>query len=60
MLPKRNYNDLLDIPYNIENEYMKTDIFSHNDKYVIEIDLPGILKKDIRIDYENGYLTISA
>lgn len=60
MLPKKNYDDLLDIPFNFEREYMKTDIFSHDDKYVIEVDLPGILKKDIRIDYENGYLTISA
>ncbi len=59
MLPRKNY-DLLDIPFNMEHEYMKTDIFSHDDRYVIEIDLPGILKKDIRIDYENGYLTISA
>lgn len=59
MLPKRNYSDLFDIPFNIEHEYMKTDIFLHDNKYVIEMDLPGINKKDIRIDYENGYLTIS-
>ncbi len=58
MLQKQNYNELLDIPYNIEKEYMKTDIFSHDSRYVIEVDLPGILKKDIKIDYENGYLTI--
>ncbi len=59
MLQKENYNNLLDIPFNKEHEYMKTDIFLHNNRYVIEIDLPGINKKDIRIDYENGYLTIS-
>lgn len=58
MLQKQNYNDLLDIPFNLEKEYMKTDIFSHDSKYVMEIDLPGISKKDIKIDYENGYLTI--
>lgn len=61
MLPNNNnYNDLLDIPFNIEREYMRTDIFLHGDKYVIETDLPGINRKDIRIDYENGYLTIGA
>ena len=59
MLPKRNYIDLFDIPFNAEKEYMKTDIYVHEDKYIIEIDLPGIDKKDIKIDYENGYLTIS-
>lgn len=60
MLHKQNYNDLLDIPYNTEKEYMKTDIFSHDNRYVIEVDLPGINKKDVRVDYDNGYLTISA
>lgn len=63
MLPKRNYYlndyfDLFDNNYNREKEYMKTDIFEHNNKYIIETDLPGINKEDIKITYENGYLTI--
>jgi len=65
MLPKRNYYlndyfDLFDTPYNREKEYMKTDIFEHNNNYIIEMDLPGIKKEDIKIIYENGYLTIKA
>ena len=65
MLPKRNYYlndyfDLFDRNYSKEKEYMKTDIFESNNKYVIEIDLPGIKKEDIKINYENGYLTIKA
>lgn len=65
MLPKRNYYlndyfDLFDRNYSREKEYMKTDIFESNNKYVIEIDLPGIKKEDIKINYENGYLTIKA
>ena len=65
MLPKRNYYlndyfDLFDTEYNREKEYMKTDIFEHNNRYIIETDLPGIKKEDIKIIYENGYLTIKA
>ena len=65
MLPKRNYYlndyfDLFDKNYYQEKEYMKTDIYELNDKYVIETDLPGIKKENIKINYENGYLTIKA
>ena len=37
---------------------MKTDIFELNNKYILEIELPGIKKEDIKITYDNGYLTI--
>ncbi len=63
MLPKRNYYlndyfDMFNMPYNKEN--MKTDIYEKDNKYVLEIDLPGIKRENIKINYENGYLTISA
>jgi len=63
MLPKRNYYlndyfDLFDRNYYKEKEYMKTDIYEKENKYIIEIDLPGIKKENIKINYENGYLTI--
>lgn len=65
MLPKRNYylNDYFDLfntPYNREKEYMKTDIYEKNNSYILEIDLPGIKKENIKVNYENGYLTITA
>ena len=63
MLPRKNYylNDYFDMfsmPFN--QEYMKTDIYEKDNKYILEIDLPGIKKENIKINYENGYLTISA
>ncbi len=63
MLPRKNYylNDYFDIfnvPFN--KEYMKTDIYEKDSKYILEIDLPGIKKENIKINYENGYLTITA
>ena len=65
MLPKRNYylNDYFDIfnmPYPKELQYMKTDIYEKQNKYILEIDTPGIKKENIKIKYENGYLTITA
>ncbi len=65
MLSNRNYylNDYFDIfntAYAREKEYMKTDIYESDGKYYLEIDLPGIKKEHIKINYNNGYLTISA
>jgi HSP20 family protein len=65
MLPKRNYYlndyfDLFDNQHTKEKEYMKTDIYENNHQYIIETDLPGVKKENIKIIYENGYLTIKA
>ena len=65
MLPRKNYYlndyfDMFNMPYTREKEYMKTDIYELDNKYILEIDLPGIKKDNIKINYENGYLTISA
>lgn len=38
----------------------KTDIREESDRYVLEADLPGFKKDDIRIDLEDGFLTITA
>ena len=39
---------------------MKTDIKQENDSYVMDIELPGFDKKDIRISLKDGYLTVAA
>lgn len=65
MINKKNYylNDYFDLfnPNNTkEKEIMKTDIYEENNNYIIESNLPGISKENIKINYENGYLTIIA
>ena len=55
-----DYFTLIDSPFIKEREYMKTDIREYGNKYIMEIDLPGLNKEDITINYENGYLTIKA
>lgn len=36
-----------------------TDILEEDDKYILNMDLPGIEKKDVKISYANGQLTVS-
>jgi len=38
----------------------KVDVSDQGDKYVIEADLPGMDKENVKIEYDNKYLTISA
>ena len=41
-------------------QLMKTDIQEDENKYLLEVDLPGYNKEDIKIDVTDGYLTINA
>lgn len=53
-----DYFDFFNLPFSRNREYMKTDIYEKGNKYVFDIDLPGLKKENICINYENGYLTI--
>ena len=39
---------------------MKTDVRETKDGYEVFVDLPGFKKEDVKLDLENGYLTITA
>ena len=39
---------------------MNCDIYEKEGKYNVVLDIPGFDKKDIKIDVENGYLTVKA
>ena len=41
-------------------KYMRTDIKETDDAYRMEVELPGMDKKDIHIDLKDGYLSITA
>lgn len=67
MIPRRRNNyDLWDEMFNDpfftgeSNKIMKTDIKEKKDKYLIEMDLPGYEKDNIKIEIEDGYLSIHA
>ncbi|ATO42781.1 Hsp20/alpha crystallin family protein [Loigolactobacillus coryniformis] len=42
------------------NDTMRTDIKESDQAYTATIDLPGVDKKDLKIDYQNNILTVSA
>jgi len=64
LVPRRNF-DLFDDFFDDnffnkkEKNFMKTDIKEKKDKYIIEMDLPGFEKENIKIELNNGYLTIT-
>lgn len=66
MIPRRNDFGLLDDIFgdpffsHNENKVMKTDIKENENNYSIVIDLPGYNKENIKIEVENGYLTVHA
>lgn len=39
---------------------MRTDVHEHDDRYEVDIDLPGFKKDEIGLSLENGYLTVTA
>ena len=42
------------------SDVMKTDISESQDGYRLEVEVPGVDKKDVRLSLDKGYLTISA
>jgi len=64
LVPRRNldlFDDFLDDDFfnKKEKSLMKTDIKEKKDKYIIEMDLPGFEKENIKLELNNGYLTIT-
>ncbi len=43
---------------NFGNLAMKTDVFENENEYKFNVDLPGITKENIKLSYENDYLTL--
>lgn len=66
MVPRKNnfdlWEDIFKDPFfnYDDNKIMKTDIKEHKDSYSIIVDLPGYEKDNIKIDINDGYLTIDA
>lgn len=59
MLPSRMFFDDLLSDMNRE-EKMKCDIYEKDDKYFIEMDVPGYKKEDIKIEINKGNIVIRA
>lgn len=64
-LANKNSNVLDDLWDNVftgfnTNRLMKTEVHEKDGKYIMDIDLPGYKKDDVKISLYNGNLTISA
>ena len=53
-------DDFFDRKDRMNFNLMKTDIREDDKSYLLEVDLPGYSKEDIKIDITDGYLTINA
>ncbi|NLF46804.1 MAG: Hsp20/alpha crystallin family protein [Clostridiales bacterium] len=45
---------------NQNRDIMKTDVKENEDGYLLEIDLPGFKKDDVKASLKDGYMTVSA
>ena len=53
-------DDFFDRKDKMNLNLMRTDIREDDKSYLLEVDLPGYSKDDIKIDITDGYLTINA
>ena len=62
LVPKKYYlNDFFDNFLSVpEESNLKCDIYEEDNNYHIEMDVVGFDKKDITIESDKGYLTITA
>lgn len=62
LFPRKFYLDDIfdDLIVPERSNTMKCDIYEEDGKYKVEMDIPGFKKEDIKLNCDNGYLTIQA
>ena len=70
LLANRGFSSLFDDMFNdpfftrsydgTSSQVMRTDIHEKDGNYLVEMELPGYAKEDIKADLKDGYLTITA
>jgi HSP20 family protein len=59
LIPKRLYLDELFDDFLVSGtNNLKCDIYEKDNTYYVEADIPGFKKEDIKVEAEDGYLTI--
>lgn len=56
------FNDFFNVGFTNTNvsTLMRTDVIEEDDKYVLNVDIPGFNKEDIKVTFNEGYLRIEA
>ena len=63
---KQSYNsleNLFDFPYITENKYLNNhsvELKETADEFSLSVVLPGVLKKDVKLEYRDGYVMVAA
>lgn len=52
-------SDFFDVPVLRNNKLLRTDVKEDDDKYVLEIDVPGFSKDELNISFDEGYLIVN-
>lgn len=70
LLANRGYNNLFDEMFNdpfftrpfgnSTSQIMKSDVREKDGKYLVDVELPGYSKDEVKADLKDGYLTITA
>lgn len=63
LIPRKDYfDDLFDLDSMMfdRTPSMKCDIYEEDNKYHIEMDVPGFKRENIKVNFDNNYLTITA
>ena len=53
------FDDMFRAPVMSNNTLMKTDIHEKDGKYILDIEVPGVKKEDVKISLYNGNLTVA-
>ncbi len=60
MLPKRfDLDNVFDNFMNSDTD-LKCDVYEKDGNYIVEADMPGLDKDNVKVEYDNGYLTLTA
>ena len=54
-----NLNDFFDVPV-LRSNALVTDVIEEDDKYLLEVEVPGFSKDNLEISFDEGYLIINA
>lgn len=67
LTPRKNYNaernfwnDFMTPFFAADSNLMKTDIRETENEYILDIELPGFAKEDLKVSMKDGYLTVQA
>ena len=60
LIPRKFYLDDFFEDFVGTSSDMKCDIYEKDGNYNIDIDLPGYEKEEIKLEYKNGYLNVTA